>query len=171
MILFGEHAVVYGHPAIAAAVNRGTTVSLQPEQGPTTVHAADIEDARLDAAIAAILPAQGLGVRLSTDLPVGRGMGSSAALAVALVRANAAWEGRVADLGECIRQGFVVERIFHGTPSGIDHTVSARGGAVYFRRGKDGPALSPAKVAPLTLVVLDSGVTGNTKALVAAVRA
>lgn len=170
LILFGEHAVVYGYPAIATAVDLGTAVSLQPQQGPTSVRGADIQDPRLDAAIAAILPASGVGVRISTELPVGRGMGSSAALAVALIRAKAAWEGRVADLDECIRQGFVVERIFHGRPSGIDHTVSARGGALYFRRGTAGPQFDAAAIAPLTLVVLDSGVAGDTLALVAAVR-
>ncbi len=168
LILFGEHAVVYGHPAVAAAVDRGTTARLERIAGPTRLLAADVDDARLGDALAAVLPAEGLGVRLRTDLPVGRGMGSSAALAVALVRALAALEGRTADLEECVTRGFAVERVFHGTPSGLDHTVSALGGAVRYVKGQPP---QPIAVAPLPLVVLDTGIAGDTGELVAGVRA
>lgn len=175
LILLGEHAVVYGHRAVALAVERGTTVTLDPCEGPTRLADADPAlraDPRLARALAAVLPAEGLAVTLATDLPVGRGMGSSAALAVALVRATARLAGREADLDECIAQGFVLERIFHGSPSGLDHTVSARGGAVVYRRTDDGPELSPLDLpAPLPLVVLDTGRAGDTAALVAGVAA
>lgn len=175
LILLGEHAVVYGHPAVAIAVDRGTTVHLSPVDGPSRVLRADLagaeRDPRLGAAIASQVPALGVGVAIHSTLPVGRGMGSSGALAVALVRAVAAWEGRVADLDECIRRGFEVERVFHGTPSGLDHSVSARGGALSYRRGPDGPRLSPLPVGDLPLVVLDTGRAGDTATLVAAVRA
>lgn len=171
LILYGEHAVVYGHPAVAIAVDRGTRVALQPVAGPSRILAADIVDPRLFAAVGTLLPLQGVGATIRSDLPVGRGMGSSAALAVALVRAVALWEGRQADLEECIRRGFEVERVFHGTPSGIDHSVSARGGAVRYRRGPDGPELTPIRIAPVPLVVLDTGIAGDTARLVAGVRA
>lgn len=175
LILLGEHAVVYGHPAVAIAVDRGTTVHLSHLDGASRVLSADIPgaegDPRLAAAIHSQLPSSGVGVRLRSTLPVGRGMGSSGALAIALVRAAAAWQGRVATLDECLRRGFEVERIFHGTPSGLDHSVSARGGALSYRRGPDGPELSPLSIAPLPLVVLDTGLAGDTSALVAAVRA
>lgn len=175
LILLGEHAVVYGHPAVAIAVDRGTTVELSPVDGPSRVLRADIPgaegDPRLAAAVASQVPARGVGVTIRSTLPVGRGMGSSGALAVALVRAAAAWQGRQADLDECIQRGFQVERIFHGTPSGLDHSVSARGGALAYRRGPDGPVLSPLQVAALPLVVLDTGLAGDTATLVAAVRA
>ncbi len=61
--------------------------------------------------------------------------------------------------------------MFHGTPSGLDHTVSARGGALWYRR-EDGELQVQALALPaLRLVVLDSGVAGNTASLVAGVRA
>ena len=101
LILSGEHAVVHGHLAIALAVDRGTTVRLEARDGPTHIATSTISDARLDRAIAAMLPAAGLAVHIATDLPVGRGMGSSAALSIALVRARAALEGRVASAEEC----------------------------------------------------------------------
>ena len=168
LILSGEHAVVAGHLAIAIAVDRGTTVTLTPRLGPTQITSAAISDARLDAAVAALLPPQGLAVSIETTLPVGRGMGSSAALSVALVRAGAALEGREADFAECYQRGFVAERIFHGDPSGVDHTVSALGGGVLYRRGE---AVRPFVPPPLQLVVMDTGQSGDTAQLVAGVSA
>ena len=44
LILVGEHAVVYGHPAIAFAVDRGTTVTLERRNGPTLLHTAGPQD-------------------------------------------------------------------------------------------------------------------------------
>ena len=169
-ILFGEHAVVYGHPAIALAVDRGTTVRLWDRPGPTAADEASISDARLQEALHTVLPADGIGVGIDSDLPTGRGMGSSAALAVALVRARATRQGRTLDFATCHAEGFAVERVFHGTPSGVDHAVSALGGGVRYRKGPDGPAIEPLRLPPLQLVVLDSGSSGNTAELVAGVR-
>ncbi len=171
LILFGEHAVVYGHPALAMAVDRGTTVRLTPGEGPRRVRAAAMEDPRLPVALDALLPAQGLDVQIDTELPVGRGMGSSGSLAVALVRAWAAWQGRTASLQECIERGFRLERLFHGNPSGLDHTVSARGCALRYRRGSAGLQLEEIRLGPLPLVVLDTGKAGDTAELVAGVAA
>jgi mevalonate kinase len=168
LILCGEHAVVYGHPAIAMAVERGTTVALEPIAGPTV--AVGIEDVRVDRALRAVLPAQGLRARMFTDLPLGRGMGSSAAFAVALIRAVAAREGREARFEEVFERALEIERLFHGNPSGIDHAVSARGGAWWFRRG---PPLEmrPVPPPPVPIVVLDTGSRGETAAQLAAVAA
>lgn len=127
LLLCGEHAVVYGHPAIAFAVDRRTTVTLTERPGPTeicSVHA----DERLLAALAGVVEPEGLRVEVSTDLPVGRGMGSSAALAVALVRARAALAGEAPDPDEVYERAMPIERAFHGNPSGVDVAVSARGG-------------------------------------------
>ena len=169
LILFGEHAVVAGHPAIAAAVDRGTTVTLTRRPGASAVDTSPIVDPRLWPALATLVPADGVGVNIVSDLPVGCGMGSSAALAVALVRALAAREGRVADFETCFRQAFVVERVFHGNPSGVDHAVSALGGVVRYRR--EGPEIVPLPAfAPLRLVVANTGTPGNTAAMVEQVR-
>ncbi len=170
LILSGEHSVVYGFPAIAIAVDRGTRVTLHRRPGPTSVERSVIRDARLDKALGTLLPSSGIGVEIDSDLPVGRGMGSSAALAVALVRARAALEGRVADFDECHREGFAVERVFHGTPSGLDHAVSARGGGVRYRRADGEVHIEPLSLPALRLVVLDTEVAGNTAELVAGVR-
>lgn len=167
LILLGEHAVVYGHRAIAAAVSRGVTVTLTPRPGPTRLERGPA-DARLAQVLALALPAEGLGVDIHSELPTGRGMGSSAALSVALLRARAALAGRTLDFDTLHHEGFALERIFHGNPSGLDHAVCALGGAVLYRRGE---APTPLPMPSHPVVVLDSGAAGDTSALVAAVAA
>ena len=182
LILAGEHAVVYGHPAIAFAVDLGTEAELTPCEGqsellPSTAEDWDGQartldtDGRLREALGLVLPAQGVRLRLSTRLPVGRGMGSSAALSIAVIRAAARLQGREADLDEQLHLGMAMERVFHGNPSGLDHTVSARGGALWYRREAGALALEPLALPALRFVVLDSGVAGNTAELVAGVAA
>ena len=170
LILMGEHAVVYGHPALAIAIDRGMTVHLHHRPGPSGLDTPWVDDSRLNEALLAILPPEGVGVHIESTLLVGRGMGSSAALAVALVRAAAKLEGREATQEETNTGAFRVERIFHGNPSGIDHTVSMLGGAVRYRRTPEGPEFKPGNIAPLPLVVIDSGSAGNTAEMVSAVR-
>jgi mevalonate kinase len=130
----------------------------------------DNQDPRLEKALASLLPAEGLAVEIETTLPIGRGMGSSAALAVALVRALAAREGRTASTEECIERGFVLERVLHGTPSGVDHTVSTLGGIVRFQLRDGQPRIEALPVPSLPLVVMDSGHSGSTATQVAKVR-
>jgi len=168
LILSGEHAVVYGHPAVAMAITRGTTVRLSRRPGPSGAASAD---PRLARALAAVLPPDGVGVSIDSDLPVGRGLGSSAALAVATVRALAQLEGRALSFAECHAGAFAMERVFHGDPSGLDHAVSARGGAVIYRRSEGAPIIEPLTLRALPLVILDSGTAGDTAALVGRVRA
>jgi len=171
LILMGEHAVVYGHPALAMAVERGMTVSLKDRKGPTALVNAQINDPRLAQALLTVLPEEGVGVTINSTLPTGRGMGSSAALAVALGRASLAREGLEADPAEINRRAFKVERVFHGTPSGIDHTVSMLGGALRYWRTESGPQFEAVDLPPLPIVVIDSGIAGNTAEMVAQVAA
>jgi mevalonate kinase len=158
--------VVYGHPAIAVGLSKQIQVTLDPRLGPTRVVDAPFQDPRLDELIAKALPAQGLAVRIKSDLPTGRGMGSSAALCVALIRAREALHGREPSFEEVHKAGFALEAIFHGTPSGIDHAVAAHGGALFYRKGEEPQVL---EMPPVHAVVLDSGSSGNTAEMVAAV--
>lgn len=171
LILMGEHAVVYGHPALAMAVNQGMTVTLTRRDGPTGLDDASITDPRLQMALTAVLPESGWGVQIESTLPIGRGMGSSAALAVALARASLAAQGRTETPEAVDDLALKVERVFHGNPSGIDQTVCARGGAIRFRRGPEGPTYNSVDLPDLPIVVIDSGSAGNTAELVAAVAA
>lgn len=165
LILCGEHAVVYGHPAVAFAVDLHTEVTLERQPGPLSIPG---EDARLRAALRALLP-DGLRVELTGTLPVGRGMGSSASLAVAAVRALDALTGRpAAAADELVERSMPAERVFHGNPSGLDAAVIAHGGVLRYARGSSPVHLPPPR---WTGVVLDSGRPGDTRALVGRVAA
>lgn len=170
LILSGEHSVVYGHPAVAVAVDRSTTVTLRARPGPSVLSAPGTAvDDRLKQGIFAILPQDGLHIELRGDIPIGRGMGSSASLAVATVRAWARLTDEALAPDTLHERALVMERVFHGNPSGVDHAVIARGGAVIYQRGSEGPVLTPLPCPALPLVVLDSGEAGDTGVLVASV--
>jgi mevalonate kinase len=165
LILCGEHAVVYGHPALAFAVTLSTTVQLHPHAGPTRVDSPHA-DPRVRDALCTVLPETGVRAQVETQVPVGRGMGSSAALAVAVVRAqHPQLEGQA-----LIDAAMPIERAFHGNPSGLDVAVSALGGGLCFRRGPP-MELEPVALGDWHVVVLDSGTPGDTRALVAGVAA
>ncbi len=171
LILMGEHAVVYGHPAVAMAVNRGTRVTLSSSSGPTALEQSPVSDPRLLQAIHSVLPEHGISVHIESNLPIGRGMGSSAALAVALARSAMLWE-KVPATDEAInKRAFAIERIFHGNPSGVDHTVSMRGGVVQYQKGTNGPTFQGIDMPELPIVVIDSGTAGNTAQMVEHVKA
>lgn len=166
LVLCGEHAVVYGHPALAVAVDRCTTVTLSRDLGAPPVEG----EPRLAEALSRVVEPD-VAVRIDSDLPIGRGMGSSAALAVALVRARAALQGEPPPGAEVVfERAMPVERVFHGNPSGIDVAVSSRGGLIRYQRppGRS-PTLTHLPAPRWRIVVLDSGQVGDTAELVAQV--
>lgn len=160
---------MYGYPAIAFAVTLHTSVTLAPRPGPTAVRSPHADERVLDA-LWTVLEAEGQEVTVATDLPVGRGMGSSAALAVALVRARAARDAEFLDENVTYERAMPIERAFHGNPSGVDVAVSAAGGCLWFCRG-DPPVRRRLLPGPWRVVVLDSGSAGDTGQLVALVAA
>ena len=171
LILSGEHSVVYGYRAVAAAVSLCTRVEVAARPGPSGIDKSAIIDDRVWPALATIVPAEGIGVTITSDLPVGCGMGSSAALAVATLRALADLEGRAPAFDELFERGFLPERVLHGNPSGVDHAVSALGRVVVYRRREGTPEIVPLDVTkPLHLVVADTGSPGDTAKMVAGVR-
>lgn len=165
VLLCGEHAVVHGHPAIALAVDRKTRITLRRTGGPTRIESAH-GDPRLLDALGPLLPPTGLHLTVATDLPVGRGMGSSAALAVALTRARARLGSKHLTPQQIYDVAMPIERAFHGNPSGVDVAVSTWGGCLWFQPG-DPPERVALQMGRWRLVVLDSGQSGDTRRLVA----
>lgn len=163
LILTGEHSVVYGYPAIAIPVNLGVTVTLSSTHGGSYFRT---PDARLESILLPFLPTSGVAVSIHSTLPMGKGMGSSAALSVALVRALASWEGKTSDFSTEYEIGMSIEKQFHGNPSGVDHTVSALGKMVFYTKKASGPEITPMQNPPLELLVVDSGEMGNTATMV-----
>jgi mevalonate kinase len=164
LILCGEHAVVYGHPAIAFGVDLGTTVRLRARPGPVRIAGRD--EPLLLTAVQQVVGTEGVEVELETTLPIGRGMGSSASLAVALVRAWRDLRGLPAGTpDEVFEAALPVERVFHHNPSGLDVAVAARGGVVRYLRATP-PRLWALPCPPWSVVVLDTGKVGHTGTLV-----
>lgn len=179
VILLGEHAVVYGQPAIAGPLPRGIraqarnarrcTLATPPSLSP----AAKKLLARAFSRAAAACGRPAVEVSLDGDLPVSMGLGSSAAVSVACARVLLGAAGRAATPGRVARVALEMEREFHGAPSGIDHTASARARLILYRqRGSSGagavrPLESPGKLKLLVALV---GERGSTRGVVSALR-
>lgn len=189
IILFGEHAVVYGRPALAAPVQQvraRAVVSADPRLPTGQVHL-EAPDIRLDChlddlpahhpLVVAICGVQGeLGLsrlpacrlHLTSTIPIAAGLGSGAATAVAVIRALATFLGRPLPPERVSALAYEVEKLHHGTPSGIDNTVVAFARPVYFVRGQ--PIETLRLPAPFTLVIGDTGVRSPTAVSVGDVR-
>ncbi len=174
VILLGEHFVVYGVPALAVPLTDArTTVTVEP--GPPTLQT-DLEGDHRDVAervLRAALKLVGLArppgtVRVRSDIPVGFGLGSSAAFSAALLAALVESTGQVMSVDEHNRLTHELECVVHGRPSGIDDTVVTRARAVRFVRGEPFRLIRPS--APLSLVLGSCGYPGPTRAAVASVR-
>lgn len=156
IILFGEHAVVHGQPAIAVPLQAlsahvtaeaspkgsGLSISLphspeliylhsdNPSVGQTLRHTAKLTLERL------AIPEPDLKLSLHSNIPMGAGFGSGAAVSTALVRALCA--AIQAPLTNETLNALIydIEKLYHGTPSGIDNTVIVYEQPVFFIREK-----------------------------------
>jgi mevalonate kinase len=189
IILFGEHAVVYGYPAIAIPVTKvNATAKVFPNLAgePGLIHLwakeinldANLSDLAKDhplvraiqVTLEAIAPRQvpALTIQIDSSIPVSAGMGSSAAVSVAIIRALSAFLGNSLSPDEISAMAYNVEKLHHGTPSGIDNNVIAHQQPVYFVKGKPIRFLKINK--PTYWVIGDTGEKTPTRKTVSAVR-
>ena len=137
VLLLGEHAVVYGHPALAAAIPRFVTAEVEPAPEPRIELPGGLQVPFPVVQAAAAMAREagwegGFVARVQSEIPLGSGLGSSAALGVALARAFR--PGCPPD--EAARLAMHVETVLHGAPSGVDPAACARGGVIFFTRGE-----------------------------------
>ncbi len=141
VILFGEHFVVYGLPAIAAGIPSLRTV-VEVSEGPWPSF-----DARAVEALKAVARAVGVGgsysVRVLESVPQGKNFGSSAALMVAFARALNELHNLGLSDEEISRAAYEGEKVMHGSPSGIDNTCATYGKPIIFRKTPEGPHIQP----------------------------
>ncbi len=186
VILFGEHAVVYGKPAIAVPVTQvqaSATIEPAPPGSGLTLVSSDLDKslslstaprdeplavaARLTLAHLAVPEPDAILV-VSSTIPIASGLGSGAAVSTALIRALAKFLGHALRTVEISTLTFEVEKIHHGTPSGIDNTVVSYEQPVYFVRER--PIKRVNVGAPFTLLIGDTGARCSTKKAVDHVR-
>lgn len=182
VILVGEHAVVYGAPAIAIPVSnlRATArvTNLLPGQG-VVIEATDLgtefslEEAASPEALAlqttvrnALVYLTGntdhdVRIEVRSKIPLARGMGSGTAVATAIVRALARHFIRQPSPAEISALVFETERLLHGTPSGVDNTVVAHERPVYFVKGRPPEFIRIG--GALNFLIADTGTMARTR--------
>lgn len=184
IILMGEHAVVHGEPSIALpfpAVEMTATVC--EADGPLTIDcsyyngiAAEMPEileslkTAIQSALAELqVSDKNLAISLASTIPAERGMGSSAAVSVALTRALFAYFGKPLDQATLLRLVNISEKVAHGNPSGLDAATASGDDPLFYIKGE------PFEAFPLNLkaylIVGDTGVTGQTKEAVASIAA
>ena len=208
IILFGEHAVVYGHPALAVPVMQvhadvevldSSRAGIWIDAPDVNLHA-ELNTLPSDHPIASVIhnlfflaraspsPSGGgergegrfpsLNIKIKSTIPVASGLGSGAAVTVALTRALSLHLNYSMTDEEVNAFAYEIEKLHHGTPSGIDNTVVTYAKPVYFikhppspsRRGAGGEVETFKVGAPFTIVIGDTGVCAPTRESVADVR-
>ena len=186
IILFGEHAVVYGRPALAVPVTQVHTdvdVSDATRKGiwidaPDVNLHAELNALPSDHPIASVInnlffllrvsPFPNLQIKIMSTIPVASGLGSGAAVTVALTRALAMHLHSSMTDEEVNAFTYEIEKLHHGTPSGIDNTVVTYARPVYFVKGHP---IETFKVGQaFTIVIADTGISAPTKESVGDVR-
>ena len=186
IILFGEHAVVYGRPALAVPVTQvhADVEVLDADRPGIWINAPEIKlHAELntlpsDHPIASVIhnfffisrisPFPNLNVKITSTIPVASGLGSGAAVTVALTRALSAHLSYSMSDDEVNAFTYEIEKLHHGTPSGIDNTVVTYARPVCFVKGQP---IETFKVDhPFTIVIGNTGISASTKESVGDVR-
>ncbi len=137
IILSGEHSVVYGKPAFAAGIDKRLRVSIFGRKGFLPSQWSIVEKVVLEylSDNKIKFTKKSFSVRIESDIPKGRGLGSSAAFAVASTGAYIKFlSGRSFDKQTINNLAYKIEKEFHGRPSGIDNSTSCFGGLIFFRK-------------------------------------
>lgn len=195
VILVGEHAVVYGVPAIAVGVNVAATASARvaPQSSLTlgprrwdlgrrdgdaaaSGDAATPEARAFSALVASVAggasPLPEIEAEVQLHQPSGVGLGASAAIAVALARAVSDAIGKPSEqrpAAELLAAAQAWENVFHGKASGIDAATALHGGCLWFRMSE--PAEPLRLTSALSLAVAVAGPAASTRVMVESVAA
>ncbi len=100
-------------------------------------------------------------IRITSDIPIAAGMGSGASVSCSIAKCISTYLGKPFSTTEISSIAFEVEKLHHGTPSGVDNTVIAYGQPVYFKRG-DVDLVVLRSAARLNFVIADTGIKART---------
>lgn len=139
IILSGEHSVVYGKPALVSGFGLYCTMTIHPGKGKKKLdeHIQKVHDIVFDYLhkLNPQLQRKDFRLQISNEIPVGRGMGSSAALSVAFIAALLHfYSGKPAEKEVINSLAYQAEKHFHGNPSGADNTACTYGGLIFYRK-------------------------------------
>jgi mevalonate kinase len=188
IILFGEHAVVYGQPAVAIPiqdVRTSAAVSIDAMVSAPIIEAKDLKvettygtasyPDSIEHIIKTIelinekivkLPKAGWRLTIWSKIPMGRGLGSSAATSIAIIRALTKAMMKFISPKELVKYSFELEKIHHGTPSGIDNTVISLEKPILFRKDHEPAAI---QFSSMFFIVGDTGISKKTSDVVSQV--
>ena len=187
VILFNEHFVVYGLPAIVSAIGRNTTALVERENGIGT----GIDDHRAETpgykaekfreqkeSLEQMIKFMKVDVEhnhfkitLAGDLIAASGVGASAASCAAIARAFSDELGLKYTDEQVNQAAFEGEKGYHGTPSGIDNTAATYGGLIWYKREGTSQMMDRMKLRnPVEIVMGNTGIVADTKVVVAGVK-
>lgn len=170
-ILVGEHFVVYGARALALRMPQGVEIAWAQSDvhqlnidawGVSFVPTQDADAPELARAYGALLAAlpgalrerlPAIHLHATMEIPSGAGLGSSAALGVAVLRAFEEAAGYTLTETTRFEIVFAWERVFHGNPSGFDHATSLCEGLTVFSPGERPPFATRRLAHPLSLIL------------------
>lgn len=161
-ILTGEHAVIRGMPAVVIPLK---SRSLSLEWGDVVPHNSDLQkhfEKTLQVALEKINKKTNFSFRVSSDIPSRAGLGSSAALSVAITRFLECEKLASFSKEDQFRFALELENIFHGTSSGIDVAAVLSESPIRFQKGRAEPI---GNWQP-NLFLSDTGLRSATKACV-----
>jgi mevalonate kinase len=185
-ILFNEHFVVYGVPAIVSAIGKYTVAKVTPfessefkfedNRGATPSYKTDKLEQQKDS-FDRIFKKMGLDdskngikIELGGNLYAASGIGASAASCVAVARALSEHFNLNLSDDEINDIAYEGEKGYHGTPSGIDNTASTFGGLIWFEKGEPNIMERISLPSPVRIVMGNTGKVADTTAAVTGVR-
>ncbi|MGO1370037.1 mevalonate kinase [Senegalia sp. (in: firmicutes)] len=182
IILAGEHAVVYGKPAIAIPFPLKVASIVEKSIGPIIFESAiytgflynmPIKLKGISNCIKETLkylnkPEKNLKIKIISSIPIGRGLGSSAAISISIVRSLFSFFERQITQNELFYLVQIAENYAHGNSSGLDIMATISENPIWFE--KERGILSIKSKCPLYIVVADTGSTSDTRVAVENVR-
>lgn len=196
VILFGEHFVVYGEPAVVLAIDRRAYAKVENrddkrlyvrsvnlnlagyfENGTFKIEQGNAKEAKMKfepvkLAVKRVLETYGknagLSIEINSTVPVAAGLGSSAAVVAAVTTAVSALLNVKMSKEDIFRITYEAEKMVHGTPSGIDPAISTFGGTLLFQMDTGFKPIEA--IIDIPLVIGDTGVERSTRAQIEKVR-
>ena len=170
VILCGDHGVVYGARSLGMPIVQLTmttkVTSIQSSHHEVVLGSTnltrELEPSVVKAcSLAGLDEKQKLLVEIHSQIPLGAGLGASAALCLNLLKALYAFQGKVQDVGLLALMANELEKRFHGSPSGLDVSILATKTLISFQKGK--PPIPLARPKRFFFALVDSGLRSSTK--------